>query len=171
MLVSIFFPCPTPLGTSCLEQWGPIFYNFVVLVCWGLTSLCHSNGHIETMPPREINPFTALTRIRSQFIRTQWSKSNHQRVDMTTPLTAQPSGLATIFIYNIAIQNTDIGVLQKSSKHFLISIFWPTPRSPLRASNNTLVYDNSRPPFHQILDPPLLHVHECQPGREPMYPC
>ena len=30
-----------------------------------LTSLCHSNGHIETMPAREINPFTALTRIRS----------------------------------------------------------------------------------------------------------
>ena len=46
------------------------------------------------MPAREINPFTALTRIRSQFLRTQWSTSNHQRVDMTTPLTAQPSGLA-----------------------------------------------------------------------------
>ena len=41
-----------------------------VLVCWSLTSLCHSNGHIETMPAREINPFTALTRIRSQFLRT-----------------------------------------------------------------------------------------------------
>ena len=41
------------------------------LVCWSLTSLCHSNGHIETMPVREINPFTALTRIRSQFLRTQ----------------------------------------------------------------------------------------------------
>ena len=34
-----------------------------VVVCWSLTSLCHSNGHIETMPAREINPFTALTRI------------------------------------------------------------------------------------------------------------
>ena len=33
-------------------------------------SLCHSNGHIETMPAREINPFTAQTRIRSQFLRT-----------------------------------------------------------------------------------------------------
>ena len=64
------------------------------LVCWSLTSLCHSNGHIETMPAREINPFTALTRIRSQFLRTQWSTSNHQRVDTTTPQTAQPSGLA-----------------------------------------------------------------------------
>ena len=42
-----------------------------------LTSLCHSNGHIETMPAREINPFTALTRIRSLFLRTQWSTSNH----------------------------------------------------------------------------------------------
>ena len=41
------------------------------LVCLSLTSLCHSNGHIETMPAREINPFTALTRIRSQFLRTQ----------------------------------------------------------------------------------------------------
>ena len=45
---------------------------FVCLfVCLSLTSLCHSNGHIETMPAREINPFTALTRIRSQFLRTQ----------------------------------------------------------------------------------------------------
>ena len=53
-----------------------------------------SLSHIETMPAREINPFTALTRIRSQFLRTQWSTSNHQRVDMVTPQTAQPSGLA-----------------------------------------------------------------------------
>ena len=63
-------------------------------VCWSLTSLCHSNGHIETMPAREINPFNALTRIRSEFFRTQWSTSNHQRVDMTTPQTAQPSGVS-----------------------------------------------------------------------------
>ena len=41
------------------------------MVCWSLASLCHSNGHIETMPAREMNPFTALTRIRSQFLRTQ----------------------------------------------------------------------------------------------------
>ena len=68
----------------------------ICLVCWSLTSLCHSNGHIETMPAREINPFTALTRIRSQFLRTQWSTSNHQRVDTTTPQTAQPSGLAML---------------------------------------------------------------------------
>ena len=46
------------------------------------------------MPAREINPFTALTRIRSQFLRTQWSTSNHQRVNTTTPQTTQPSGLA-----------------------------------------------------------------------------
>ena len=29
-----------------------------------------------------------------------------------------------IFIYNIALQNTDLGVLQKSSKHFLIYVFF-----------------------------------------------
>ena len=68
------------------------------LVCWSLTSLCDSNGHIETMPGREINPFTALTRIWSQFLRTQWSTSNHQRVDTTTPQTAQPSGLAAKYM-------------------------------------------------------------------------
>ena len=39
--------------------------NVGLFVCWSLTSLCHSNGHIETMPAREINPFTARTRIRS----------------------------------------------------------------------------------------------------------
>ena len=48
-----------------------------LFVCLSLTSLCHSNGHIETMSAREINPFTALTRIRSQFLRTQWSTRNH----------------------------------------------------------------------------------------------
>ena len=70
------------------------------------------------------------------------------------------------------MQNTDFGVLQKSSKHFLISIFFhigrgghpppsPSPRSPLRASNKgfALVYDKLRPPFHQILDPPLYSQH------------
>ena len=31
----------------------------------------------------------------------------------------------SIFIYNTALQNTDFGVLQKSSKHFLIYIFFP----------------------------------------------
>ena len=31
----------------------------------------------------------------------------------------------SIFIYNIALQNADFGVLRKSSKHFLISIFFP----------------------------------------------
>ena len=34
----------------------------------------------------------------------------------------------SIFIYNIALQNTDFGVLQKSSKHFLISIFFQVGR-------------------------------------------
>ena len=64
--------------------WKDVFlfnytYNIIrcLFVCWSLTSLCHSNGHMATMPAREINPFTALTRIRSQFLRTQWSTSNH----------------------------------------------------------------------------------------------
>ena len=47
----------------------------------------------------------------------------------------------SIFIYNIALQNADFGVLQKSSKHFLISIFFPlgdrgtTPPCPTRSVN------------------------------------
>ena len=80
------------------SRWPTVSIYYLVKpqprVCWSLTSLCHSNGHIKTMPAREINPFTVLTRIRSQFLRTQWSTSNHQRVDTTTPQTAQPSGLA-----------------------------------------------------------------------------
>ena len=32
----------------------------------------------------------------------------------------------SIYLYNIALQNTDFGVPQKSSKHFLISIFFST---------------------------------------------
>ena len=28
----------------------------VVVVCWSLTSLCHSNGHIETMPAEKLIP-------------------------------------------------------------------------------------------------------------------
>ena len=73
-----------PLG-EILEQldhyaWIYYIYNYWAIskchrrmpfVCWSLTSLCYSNGYIETMPAREINPFTALTRIRSQFLRTQ----------------------------------------------------------------------------------------------------
>ena len=58
-------------------SWCAWYIYMHGFVCWSLTSLCHSNGHIETMPAREINPLTALTRIRSQFLRTQWSTSNH----------------------------------------------------------------------------------------------
>ena len=79
-------------GFELVTQWSEaqhataglrLDYGARQMVCWSLTSLCHSNGHIETMPAREINPFTALTRIRSQFIRTQWSTRNHQRLDKT----------------------------------------------------------------------------------------
>ena len=50
-------------------NYSKICDDVCLFVCWSLTSLCHSNGHIETMPAREINPFTALTRIRSQFLK------------------------------------------------------------------------------------------------------
>ena len=67
------------ISHSYIEYYHYMCYIPICIrcVCWSLTSLCHSNGHIETMPAREINPFTAQTRIRSQFIRTQWSTSNH----------------------------------------------------------------------------------------------
>ena len=79
---------------------NPIPNHLYSYVCWSLTSLCHSNGHIETMPAREINPFTALTRIRSQFSQHTMT-NNHQRVDKTTPQTAQPSGLAFLLLGNV----------------------------------------------------------------------
>ena len=66
-----------PMQTSCLIELINIVdiqtqnKAYLPMVCWSLTSLCHSNGHIETMPAREINPFTALTRIRSQFLKTK----------------------------------------------------------------------------------------------------
>ena len=55
-----------------------------LFVCWSLTSLCHSNGHIETMPAREINPFTVLTRIRTQVSQDTMIDEQSQRVDTTT---------------------------------------------------------------------------------------
>ena len=89
------------------------FNNMVdCLVCWSLTSLCHSNGHIETMPAREINPFTALTGIRSQFLRFLLKQylqdtmtSNHQRVHKTTRQTAQPSGLNITWLSEPTVLN------------------------------------------------------------------
>ena len=68
----VHFVAGTLQPLSVVKKWW-----LLLCVCWSLTSLCHSNRHIETMPAREINPFTALTRIRSQFLRTQWSTSNH----------------------------------------------------------------------------------------------
>ena len=61
----------------------------------------------------------------------------------------------SILIYNIALHNTDLGVLQKSSQRSLIYIFFPSgegappPPSlshPLATSCFALVYYNSRPP-------------------------
>ena len=54
-----------PRAASILAYGNDHSYVVCLFVCWSLTSLCHSNGHIETMSAREINPFTALTRIRS----------------------------------------------------------------------------------------------------------
>ena len=75
----------------------------------------------------------------------------------------------SIFIYNIALQNTDFGVLQKSSKHFLISIFFQMGRGDTllphppparhfvpRTRASSLSMSIHAPPFPQILDPPLL---------------
>ena len=54
-------------------------------VCWNLTSLCHINGHIETMPAREINPFTALTQDSILVYQDTMIDEQSQRVDTTTP--------------------------------------------------------------------------------------
>ena len=54
----------TSLGDTGRQSLRDLLHR-CLFVCWSLTSLCHSNGHIETMTAREINPFTALTRIRS----------------------------------------------------------------------------------------------------------
>ena len=43
-----------PLPLSGTASWREYVWKGR-LVCWSLTSLCHSNGHIETMPAREIN--------------------------------------------------------------------------------------------------------------------
>ena len=61
------------------------YQNVQFIVYWSLTSLCHSNGHIETMPAREINPFTVLTRIRSVSQDTMIDEQS-QRVDTTIRL-------------------------------------------------------------------------------------
>ena len=68
------------IGLVNLKNMGPCLDLFVGV----LTSLCHSNGHIETMPAREINPFTALTRIRTQVSQDTMIDEQSQRVDTTT---------------------------------------------------------------------------------------
>ena len=86
-LITLYYSLVYPYIDYGISLWGSTHSTYVnklvtkqknvirivlcLFVCWSLTSLCHSNGHIETMPAREINPFTALTRIRSQFLRTQ----------------------------------------------------------------------------------------------------
>ena len=57
--------------------------------------------------------------------------------------------LSGVCMYTIALQNTDVGMLQKSSNHLMISIFfqsgeWDAP--PSLTTRYAIVYDNSRPP-------------------------
>ena len=63
--------CHNPSACVAIELSADCAQLFGLLVCWSLTSLCHSNGYIEAMSARKINPFTNLTRIRSQLLRTQ----------------------------------------------------------------------------------------------------
>ena len=83
------------LSGSIFYTKGPDSVDLLDLPLW-----CFWVWLVGVYASWEINPFTALTRIRSQFLRTQWSTSNHQRVDTTTPQTAQPSGLAVMFVGN-----------------------------------------------------------------------
>ena len=58
------------MSTFGVNYWASQIWGYWALGL--LESLCHSNGHIENMPAREIKPLTALTGIWSQFLQTQW---------------------------------------------------------------------------------------------------
>ena len=59
-----------------------------------LTYLCHSNGHIETMLAREMNPFTALIPVsQDTMIDEQSSASEH---DYASDRSAIGAGLASL---------------------------------------------------------------------------
>ena len=57
--------CDAVVARSRFSTWDQVLQQAansrmrVVWVCWSLTSLCHSNGHIETMPDKLI-PLLAL---------------------------------------------------------------------------------------------------------------
>ena len=57
----------------------------VEFVCWSLTSLCHSNGHIETMPAREINSLYCPDQDSIPVSQDTMIDEQSQRVDTTTP--------------------------------------------------------------------------------------
>ena len=65
-------------------------------VCWSSTSLCHINGHIETMPAKKLNPSPPWP----EFDPCHTMTSNHQQVDKIAPQTAQSSGLAEFQVDN-----------------------------------------------------------------------
>ena len=56
-----------------VRKSGKKYEIVVVNVCWGLKCLfvTVTDISVDHAMPDEINPFTALTRIRSQFLRTQ----------------------------------------------------------------------------------------------------
>ena len=66
--------------------------------CWSLTSLCHSNGHIDTMPAKKLKPSPPWQEF-DPCLRTQL-RAHHQQVDKTTPQTDQSSGLAELQVDN-----------------------------------------------------------------------
>ena len=97
---------PLQVITFSIEPW-----LMMVLVCWSLTSLCHSNGHIEDI---------------FDFLRTQWSTSNHQRVNTTALQTAQPSGLAGEWWRKLTYKNINniryVYLLQRKSTQYRIFV-------------------------------------------------
>ena len=120
-------PVPPPLGTSGLEQWGRIFTIYFVnmYIQYSLTkygfwsaSEAFSYFHFLSTWGEAQGDIPSLSRPRSVL-----RASNNEDVFLQYIL--------SICIYNIALQNTDFGVLQK---HFLISIFFP-PGERLRGTS------------------------------------
>ena len=110
------------------------------------------------MPAREINPFTALTRILSQFLRTHWSTSNHQRVDTTTPQTAEPSGLAL---------STQCPVVQYLTHRLrrLRAVRWDLQN---QLEDNTTILRSGRI-SHPLMPSHIIHIRRGKPPAGKLY--
>ena len=63
-------PSVTRHNTSCLkyEKNKPLETLHYRLACWSLTSLCHSNEHIETMPAGKLNSLPPRPGFDSSFL-------------------------------------------------------------------------------------------------------